>query len=487
MADQSSSGPTAQVVLAVRVPAVRSASSLRCVVSGPLLCLSRLRQHAYLDEVFDPCFVPNTSDQCGAEGFAVLRFALPSAALRNPGALVLHVLPPSMGLADAAATPAIDVASISRAAEEHLQQQQQLPEASAATAPLASLPLLVLPSAAAQEVRRLHEEVLGAEAVACLDGLLSRQAGGGGQERQALLLAAAGTDMITSGLHDVAYDMGCLLSMPPYSMNMPAGAEAATKGYPTAPPQQPRVDLRLFDGLLRLLASCHMAACLEEALRARGACGGECPLELVTYAFGGGADYDSTATEAGGGVLPPNLEAEVFDGGTRVGSTGASASSSPKASSAGEGSCQKRMSTRKDVAAEIYDTSSGPGGSQTAASLPGSDPLASLPPPGPAWWLRALLRGFQPPALEAAYQAFKAAQLVYFDFMALLLLAAIRTSPMYRTYESDLELLGSMAAAGTTEPAAPAPRWLQIASQGLFLAVIMLVLGLTLLTPLHRT
>ncbi|KXZ51297.1 hypothetical protein GPECTOR_13g784 [Gonium pectorale] len=321
---------------------------------------------------------------------AIIRLALPPAALCAPGALMIHVLPPPLEPHAAEAS-----APISRAAEQQQQQQQQW----LAAAPLASLPLLVLPPTAAQEIRRLFEEVLGAEAVACLDGLLSRQAGGGQDQQCPLADAAAIVE--SSGMYDVVYDMGSLLSMP-YSDRAASGAEAHAEG--GSLPPQPVEEPRVFDGLMRLFASRGMEACLREALR---------------------------ILEAGGGVRP----------------------------------------------AELSGASAGGGGT------------LGRPPRGPAWWLRALLWGFQSPAQEAAYQDFKAAQLVGLDRMAFLLEAGLRAATVRCVYDAGKQQLplSVAAAAGHSRPTGPALLRPEMATQCVLLAVILMVLALALLTPLHRT
>ncbi|KXZ51306.1 hypothetical protein GPECTOR_13g793 [Gonium pectorale] len=90
----------------------------------------------------------------------------------------------------------------------------------------------------------------------------------------------------------------------------------------------------------------------------------------------------------------------------------------------------------------------------------------------------------KPPALEAAYQDFKADQLVGLDRMALLLNAGMRAVIVRRAHEIDALPQTPPLAAVAAEP--PAPWRLQMASQDLFLAAILLLLALSL-TPLHRT
>ncbi|KXZ51303.1 hypothetical protein GPECTOR_13g790 [Gonium pectorale] len=347
---------------------------------------------------------------------------------------------------------------------------QQWPEDSTATAPLASLPLMVLPPVAAQETRRLHEEVLGAEAVACLDGLLSQHTGEG-QDRQALLAAAA-ADVVTSGLHDVAYDLGSLLSMHSHGTSAPAGTEEHTEDMPVTDP-------RVFDGLLRLLASHGMDACLGEAQRAlEAACGGVRPAAGLEAAVSGGGSADGFAG--------------ATDVTSAVGST--EATFDRQCPVAGRRVLFLANTAARDSGALGQD---GPdSGYQAATSLMGrygSAPFslepAGQPRPGPAWWLRAMLRGFQPPALEAAYQVFKAAQLVGLDRTSFVLNAGMRAASMHRTYATRSNALVSSAAAAAVmpaEPAAePAPWILQMTSQVLLLTAILLVLALSVLTQLH--
>ncbi|KXZ51299.1 hypothetical protein GPECTOR_13g786 [Gonium pectorale] len=411
------------VVVVVRVPAGRNLASLRCVMATGPTGRRRLRQRVFLDDSFTPCFMSIAPDN--GDTIAAVRLALPLTALRAPGTLMLHILPPPVEPPFSEAAP--EVAQPPASAHAAAAPQQQWQEGSATTAPLASLTLLVLPPSAAQEVRRLHGEVLGAEAVACLDWHLAQQAGGGGgQERQALILAGATADVMTSGLHDVAYDMGCLLNTL-CCIDALVEPEERTEDMPVTDP-------RVFDGLLRLLASHGMDACLAEAQRALEA--------------------------AGGGVRPAaGLEAAVSGGGSAVGAEAfAGAPDQTSAVMASVGSTEAPFEGQYPVAGRrvlfLANTAArdsgalgqdGPdSGYQAATSLMGrygSAPFslepAGQPRPGPTWWLRALLRGFQPPALEAAYQDFKADQLVGLDRTSFVLNAGMRAASMYRTYAAQ--------------------------------------------------
>ncbi|KXZ53077.1 hypothetical protein GPECTOR_8g7 [Gonium pectorale] len=342
---------------------------------------------------------------------------------------------------------------------------------------------------------------------------------GHGDGRQREVLSEAVTDIADSGLQDLAFDFGSLVDgaspplMPPPRCDgsnalggLGDGAAAIAAAPAEASHMQPLRRLAAtntnadddvegragpYGELLRLLARRRMTACLREALRTLGL-----PAAPPAEAAAGAAAQAPAGREAEAGpeadaqqrleaiVLglfaryeppPPSRPSEAGDEkralecGARVGRGSSAASGEGCAGGGGEGG-----------------GSGGRVGQQTAEQTAEllSPPLPpSAPPPSPllshahtpwlpACCLWACLRGFEPPCLEASYQAFKAAQCAGLDLTGLLLVSGIRAATIARTYREAAERrpLGA--------------RWrLQLASQLAFLAPMLSALLLRLVMP----
>ncbi|PNH10106.1 hypothetical protein TSOC_003224, partial [Tetrabaena socialis] len=330
-------------------------------------------------------------------GYLQLRLGLPPAALRDAGALLLHLLPPPAGAGGAPAE-----------GPDVLTGQ-----------PFATLPLLVLPSAAAEEVLQLYGDPLGGGWVRdTLDGLLGAATtaaadggaccgllAGGGMDAAAASAAAA---IAVRGLTSLSYDLGDLMQLP-YGV---AGIAAA--------PPDPVVVLDRH--LLSFLASHGMAACLRAGLQALRS---EDEAALLAEAeAGGGHEEEGTEAEGGAGSdreewaeHRPLAAAAEKNAAT---SSGAEQGELQRASAIRSGVCESPAGARNE------DTPDADGATALAGGRTVEQPQ-HLPPSEPAgllWWLRVLLLGFSPPALERSYQAFKAAQCRTLDCTALVLFAA---------------------------------------------------------------
>ncbi|PNH09232.1 hypothetical protein TSOC_004164 [Tetrabaena socialis] len=346
-------GKPLQPAAAAAAPVALVLRCLRCVVAASG---GRPRQQeVHLDAEVDTV-VGCGPDGGGADGggYVAVRLSLPPAALREAGALVLHLLPPT-----------------SRKVVQPQQQapsQLQPPEASKASAaaaapsppgPLATVPLLVLPADAAEEVVRLYGEALGRTTHVAMEQLLSGVAGAaapevlaeraaaaarlravaaaagladlricrGSARLDAAEVAAAAASIHASGLAGLSYGIGSLLQLP-YEYPK-AGAEARS-GEPgsvrrsgrAGEPRGPEEEAGGGGGdvaawvvasadLLRFFASRRLAACLREGLRALRAAG-------VRLSFQG-EEMVAVAAAGGGGnaaILHRSLPAAAAGSGT---------------------------------------------------------------------------------------------------------------------------------------------------------------------------
>ncbi|PNH06510.1 hypothetical protein TSOC_007150, partial [Tetrabaena socialis] len=381
---------SADVLVLLPAALLRGLSGVRCAVAGPT-GQPQGRQAVHLDarsEEGAGGWLARAQDEPD-RGYAALRrvVSLPAAALQAAGALTLLVLP---GAAAAELAPSGAVMAPGAAAGP------------GGAAPLAVLPLLVLPGDAALEIRQLLGRVMGEELAASLDESLVAEedgvsgrllqpaigllAGGGGRGAEAHAAAAAAVAAVGAieavGLSGLLYDIGDLLQLPyefPLAAAPPApaaadedrggaaAAAAAAGAWDRPQPSDPRV--RSGRHLLRFLGQQRMDACLREGLHALRRAG----------------------VEEAGGWDSEGGEADVF---------------------AEDG----------EEASEAGDKPSG-----------GAPPPMLLAPTGPLWWLHVLLRGFSPPPLERSYQAFKAAYCRSLDCTALVLLAAVRLSGTVQT------------------------------------------------------
>ncbi|PNH00776.1 hypothetical protein TSOC_013381, partial [Tetrabaena socialis] len=273
--------------------------------------------------------------------------------------------------------------------------------------PLVSLPLLVLPHAAAAEVRQLYGNPLGGGLQDALDGLL-RAAAAAAADRGACARLLAGANegaaaapsaaaaIAASGLTGMVYDMGDLLQLPYYISRV------------TPPPP---------DDLLSFLASHGMPACLRAGLQALRCAGVQLAEE----------EEAALLAEAAARAGQPTAEGDAGLG--RQGGAGTNgAAGSASCMEPGRGEAQRASAVRPAVCespagaqAEAYADAPAVG----SGGRPMKQPLP-IQPAGPLWWLRVLLLGFSPPGLERSYQAFKAAQCRSLDRLALVLLLVFR-------------------------------------------------------------
>ncbi|PNH07286.1 hypothetical protein TSOC_006272, partial [Tetrabaena socialis] len=268
MSAAAEGGAAASYLLLLPTPSLAGLGAVRCVVAGPA-SQPQQRQQVHVDGTL--AIASAYTDSAERGGHMVLRLQLPPVALRASGALSVFVLPSS------SAVDALEASSVADAA------------------PLAALPLLALPAAAAAEVRQLYGEVLGQEVYGSLQQLLLEEntAGGGpdGWRLAASASAAAASASAAirqSGLASLSHDIGALLQLP-----ASAAVEAFERGAGDGDgggAQEEQLPFEAWSSadLLRFLASQRMGACLREGLRALRRAGVQ--LAYADYAFtdGGG-------------------------------------------------------------------------------------------------------------------------------------------------------------------------------------------------------
>ncbi|PNH04794.1 hypothetical protein TSOC_008977 [Tetrabaena socialis] len=468
-----------EVLVLLPAALLRGQGAVRCVVAGPTG--RQQGQEVHLVVTVDTAAgnlrpaEPRLGSGSGDDSFHVLRLELPPAALRVAGALLLHLLPastpPPPPQVPARGGAAVSVVGRDEAAAAANDSSAVSPRAMAGQ-PVASLPLLVLAPAAAAEVRQLYGDPLGGGLHDALDGLLraaaAAAAGGGacvrllaGGGEGAAAAASAAAAIAASGLTGIVYDMGDLLQLP-YDI-----------ARVTPPPP---------DDLLSFLASRGMAACLRAGLHALRSAGVQLAEE----------DEAALLAEAAAGGGQPTTEGDASLGGLEAAGTNGAAGSAP-CMEAKRGEAQRASAVRPAVCespagaqeeeADADAQAVGSGGRRMMQQQ--QPPLLPSQPVGALWWLRVLLRGFLPPALERSYQAFKAAQCRSLDRLALVLLVVLRLSALV----PNLRVVLPGTAAG------PAPHglgagWLamqqqQLTSKAVFvgfgLAVVALAFGARLL------
>ncbi|PNH04788.1 hypothetical protein TSOC_008980 [Tetrabaena socialis] len=440
-AAEGGAGAGAAVLVLLPVALLRGLGAVRCVVAGPTGQPQGQVVHVDVwtaEGLGGPVSAPNEEEVLlRPSDYAALRIAMPPAALQVAGALMLLVLPAAA--ASSAPQPHCLHSAFAPPPPGAVVVAGEAPRTGAA--PLAILPVLVLPADAALEVRQLLDGVIGEELTASFDEMLRAAAaaadeaasgrlqqpasqlltgGGGGGSGGPSADAAAAVDAIeAAGLTGLSYDMGNLLQLP-YDVSGEAappaapgseedrGAAGGTEAGGGGAVVPERFDPRIANGryLLRFLESQRMAACLREGLSSLRRSG----VEL------GGSESGEAEDEAGWEVFE---EAEDEPGEEVVEGAGEQAGAVPAA----------------------LDPAERPGGS------------APPQPAGPLWWLRVLLRGFSPPVLEYAYQAFKARRCRTLDCAALVLLAAVRLAGPIRTLHA-MRAEGAAAPRAAEEPGA---------------------------------
>ncbi len=454
------------------------------------------------------------------------RLTLPRSALLSPGVLTLHLLPPP-----STSTP-LDHPTPAPSSPNPLPHPH---------APLCFLPLLVLPAAAAREVVQLHAYAVARELGWAEEGhegegmkqqqdiaegrvssdtrvsnLLAGTRGGTAAEAVAAMSA-----LHRNGMYSLSYDFAALLDLP-YS----AADSTAADGSDPAP------DPWVFCGVLRLLAEQGMGACLRMGLGAMQRAGMRLQAGGGGGAAGAGAetgtarnDDDREVTvdaavqllldrpaagcfQVGLGVRAEGV-AKQHDASGGAGCTGAGEQQEarvPSASSAGAPDARAAPHSYRPrldqappeaVAAAVDTTGAAASTSslfscRSSATLPSppTPPLPALDPPrGPSWrwWLCALLLGFRPAALEAAYQRYKTACCWSSDRVALLTHAVMAIMTLVRMLRKD----GGAGAGGVAGEAHGAAGGAgggydpQLAAHGLWLGVSLASLLVLLLTTLH--
>ncbi len=451
------------------------------------------------------------------------RLQLPRAALLSPGVLTLHLLPPS---------PKAPAASPSG---QHTPAPSGPHPAPYPHAPLCFLPLLVMPAAAAHEVAQLHAYAVAREMGWGEQGHGEQGEGGeqlqgtaegnatytsrvghllaGTRDATAAEAAAAIAALHRNGMYSLSYDFGALLDLP----------------YPTARGSAP--DPWIFCVVLRLLAEQGMRACLRMGLGAMQRAG----VRLEAGGGGGAAgteagtarrDDDGEVTvdaavqllldRAAAGRFqmgqPTQAEDAAEDkcrpggaGCTRTceeheaGVAAAGGAGAPGARAVPRSYPQRLKQPPPEAAATAGNIKSASAStsflfscrcSTTPPSLPTPPPPGAPPPRGPnwRWWLRALLLGFQPTALEAAYQRYKTARCWSSDRLALFTHAGMAIMTLVRMLREGGGA-GAGGAACQAHGAAGGARGAhlydpQLAAHGLWLGLSLTSL-LVVLTPLH--
>ncbi len=381
-----------------------------------------------------------------------------------PGLLSVHLLPPRHSGASSTTSPLLPP-----------------------SAPLATLPLLVLPPAAAAEVCGLYDSV-----VRTTDDQPTRTA--------ARTATAAADAIASSGLDGLLYDMGTLLQLPAAS---------------SAPAPDPWV----WRGLLSHLATWRMGACLQACLGALQRAGvdlrmgeqelGEDLAGVESDEDGGGADEDAgwrgqglatavaallaggAAGEAGEGVWAETHDITASCGGAcpspSLEHTQADALVEGAAGPHGTtwSCCQQgpdAANAQPATAAEAHQHQQPSDTARTQDAATSLPPAASSflshdtpqPPPLLPSAARSLLLGFSPAPLEHRYQQYKAASCRARDCAGLVLAVAIRATPLVRTayrYCAAAAAGDAAAAAQYAEQAASITLWL---TGGVVAAVVAL-------------
>ncbi|GLC56475.1 hypothetical protein PLESTB_001111200 [Pleodorina starrii] len=308
------------VLLPVRALPAGVLGTVRCVVVGPVGRWQQQHQEVYLDEEMEaeelfPAVVVENGQQQDSEGddesgtaeYRVVRVRLPPAALVASGALSLHLLPPRATAADSsglqppdAASPSppsnaitsAEAAAASVVVPDGAASPTPAPASSSSWALLATMPLLVLPAAAAEEVRQLYVRNVFGGGEPVLDALdqllLSASAADGGPSRAAAA-AGAGSRSGSTGFSSY-YDSQLVMTALPraaeaqhvsgllslaYDIDSVLDEQRGRIGEEPLPPQRhyphhPHTDPRVISSVLSFLEEHGMTACLDECRGAMG-------------------------------------------------------------------------------------------------------------------------------------------------------------------------------------------------------------------------
>ncbi len=460
------------------------------------------------------------------------RLPLPPAALQRPGALVLHLLPgpPTEAAAEppspqgratssptvspAAGHPAVTAAAAAAAAEgaacastPPTRPPPPPPPPLRAFAPLATLPLLVLPTAAAAaEVRQLYDRVLDeqvggwtssglraalvgsahavpverpaaaslvqpADSAGTCSSSSSSSSSRVGDMSSSTLLAAVCELLERNGLTDLTYDMGATVgvSAGPRAGSCRSSSSSSSDGGADRADSEGGPGLSaVHEAVLMFLAAHRLGSCMQasmDALRAAGvlpqpaaAAGGAGRAERwASVPVEGAAAGGLAAAELGGaGVEARGALAQYCGAGSATGS-GRRQALLPEAAAAAAvaiGTAAVRDTSSHGPAAQLEATGRGGdgslGGSARGAGNAGSHAARtqarqSLTMRAVWWWLCVLLRGFFPDSLEDLYQQYKAAACRTLDYWSLWLAFGIRFAAFGRTAQ---EVVSTAVASG---------------------------------------
>ncbi|GLC42540.1 hypothetical protein PLESTM_001348400 [Pleodorina starrii] len=543
-----------------------ASAAVRCVVVGPVgrWQQQQQQQQVYLDEemqaeeLFPAVVVENGQQQQQEQeggGGSATEYRAPttdnSSALPPP-LLSEHSEPAAATAGAATAVAAAAVASTAAAANT---DAAAAASSSSSCRPLATLPLLVLPDAAAEEVRQLYGSSVfapggGAGIIDALDGLLllspsdtsPAAAAAAGPSSHALssgssssvassaeravvaaiaplqLAAAAAAAQHHSGLLSLAYDIGSVLGMKygsedtePRRLEAPSSSSGGGE-----PPAAAAVvaadplllggggggtDPRVISSVLSFLEEHGMTACLAECRSAVGHVADD--VSVACSSSGADASRCDGGSGGGGSSLasaladPPPLAARVV--------APAAGAAEPQLAATGAAAADARSGGSSSGVKEVAPTKVGssraaPAAAAAAAAAAGGgdgegDPAGrSLPAAGSSWrqsWPSVLLLGFWSPALEAAYQDFKAAQCEQLDRAALALAVALRAGALWRTYTALRRPSsggyggGGGGGGGGDSDGQQQQQNLQLLSLWLYFVASLLPLLLTFLTAVH--
>ncbi|GLC68797.1 hypothetical protein PLESTF_000737800 [Pleodorina starrii] len=518
--DGSGDGDTVLVLLPT------GGTAVRCVVVGPVGRCHHQQQELYLDEELQAEELLPADAKCGdssqredGEGgsggseaaYRAVRIRLPPAARAASGVLSLHLLLPRAAAdrgppqttADSSPPPppALSAELSGSAAAAAAAADSSVATAAAAAAPntelLATLPLLVLPDEAAEEVRHLYRSSLfegGESFLSALDQFLvlpptsaaggpsSQSSAGVGPTAQTLTAAAtaaAAAAQHDSGLLSLAYDMGRALgeqygsARPPVTLTFEAAGQL-TEPFQQQPPTDPRVKSHLF----WFLENRGMTACLRECHSAI-----EGARTAVMYSRDASGSLAAAALPAG-----PSATEGARRHGTSPSGTVPAASGGPATTvvpdTAGSSNSAATAAAAAAAGARLRSPASGGGSSGNVPAGRRSSSSRSEAPTSAAdaggarrrrSGLRSLLFGFWPPDLESAYQDFKAAQCCQqLDRAAPVMQLIIVTSALIHTFSAAMRQPPSTGGGGGGGPQ-QRQLYLQALSQVIYILVSIAV------------
>ncbi|GLC56555.1 hypothetical protein PLESTB_001120000 [Pleodorina starrii] len=540
--DGSGDGDTVLVLLPT------GGTAVRCVVVGPVGRWQQQQQEVYLDEELqaEELLLPadaKCGDSQGEDGegggggseaaYRAVRIRLPPTSRAASGALSLHLLPPRAAAADkcpqitaddssppppspsdhtepatsaTAAAPGRNAAmKTAAAAAEEEEEDANVAAATTTTTTrsgegsnwelLATLPLLVLPDDAAEELLVSKGDESGGKANVP-DSSRARHAAELCPPSVQKLAATAAAAQHGSGLLSLANDMGCALG-------------SGSRYGPAWPPPQQKLptDPRVNGHLFAFLESYRMRACLRECRFATGAAA-EVAVTHSTDAAAAAGDEGLATTAAPADPSAAAQAAARRDGG---GASSSSGSLPPTSSSATtfnndgdddySGTCATTAvadgtaaATAATAAAAAGERLRSPASGGSGGSVPGRRNRSEADVGVRRSGLRSLLFGFWPRDLESAYQDFKAEQRRQLDRAGLVMQLIIVTSNLMQTYSAAVrQPPPAPPAAGSGGGGGPQRQlylpylpYLHVLSQGIYTLVgVALPLLLAFVTTLH--